>query len=183
MGSIPTPYVWETCQCPEEIVRLIQVEPNIYYIHVSLQRNFDKHILIILDIGQAFLPFIMKGVYYHFIVFLWDLYYIIPALMIVNYIKMSFKKRINNRWSMHKNFKLMLSFSISYKSDTFTPKPTRCATNLLLFHVTFDTKGRRPIEYRDRDILSAIGQECQLCIGLKKKPTPPCVMSTPLFRH
>lgn len=97
MGSIPTPYVWETCQCPEEIVRLIQVEPNIYYIHVSLQRNFDKHILIILDIGQAFLPFIMKGIYYHFIVFLWYLYYIIPALMIVNYIKMSFKKRINNR--------------------------------------------------------------------------------------
>lgn len=35
--------------------------------------------------------------------------------------------------------------------------------------MTFDTKGRRPIEYRDRDILSAIGQECQLCIGLKKK--------------
>lgn len=73
------------------------VEPNICYNHVSLQRNFDKHILIILDIGQAFLPFIMKGIYYHFIVFLWYLYYIIPALMIVNYIKMSFKKRINNR--------------------------------------------------------------------------------------
>lgn len=34
--------------------------------------------------------------------------------------------------------------------------------------MTFDTKGRRPIEYRDRDILSAIGLECQLCIGLKK---------------
>lgn len=27
------------------------------------------------------------------------------------------------------------------------------------------------MEYRDRDILSAIGQECQLCIGLKKKKT------------
>lgn len=26
------------------------------------------------------------------------------------------------------------------------------------------------MEYRDRDILSAIGLECQLCIGLKKKP-------------
>lgn len=26
------------------------------------------------------------------------------------------------------------------------------------------------MEYRDRDILSAIGLECQLCIGQKKKP-------------
>lgn len=26
------------------------------------------------------------------------------------------------------------------------------------------------MEYRDRDILSAIGLECQLCIGLKKNP-------------
>lgn len=40
------------------------------------------------------------------------------------------------------------------------------------------------MEYRDRDILSAIGLECQLCIGLKKKPNPsPCVTSTPSFRY